>query len=403
MENDISYTTEEIAKLLKISKLTVYDLIKKGKLQAYRVGRQMRVDARDLDAYKSRAKGDLPGAAGGAGEAQSPASGSGSAAERRAGVAGSEGAGTAPSTKAAAAGASPAAGAALNAAESRASDAAPTAAGRPLAAGAATGATPAAAGTAETAAYAAAPQPSLFDPAVGAASRPIVITGQDLSLDILATHIERKARTFRPLRSYAGSLDSLISMYHGEADVVSCHLLDGDTGEFNLPYIRRLLVGFPLIVVRLVTRSSGLYVQKGNPLHLQSWQDLARPGLRLVNREKGSGARVLLDEQLRLNRIGTEELAGYRQEELSHLGVAGKVASGEADVGVGIEKAAFTVGIDFIPLIDEQCDLVMLKQPHNLELIDTILNIIRSDAFRNELRSIRGYDLSETGNVIWES
>ncbi|WP_127483547.1 helix-turn-helix transcriptional regulator [Paenibacillus ehimensis] len=316
MTNDVSYTTEEIAKLLKISKLTVYDLIKKGELPAYRVGKQMRIDAAELEAYKARAReGRMPPAA-------------------------------APG---------------------------PSGSSRPEA-------------------------------GLSPGSRPLVITGQDISLDILAKHLEKQAPGIRPLRSYVGSLDSLISMYRGESDIVSTHLLDGDTGEYNIPYIRKLLVGFPYIVVHLLTRNAGFYVPQGNPKGLRSWDDLAQPGLRIANREKGSGARVLLDEQLRLHGIAPESVAGYAAEESSHMGVAGKVATGEADVGVGIEKAASIVGgVDFVPLIRERYDLVMLKKPENREWIEAVRRILQSDAFLGELRSISGYDLTETGKVLLET
>jgi DNA binding domain, excisionase family len=316
MSGDISYTTEEIAKLLKISKLTVYDLIKKGELPFYRVGKQMRVDSSDLEAYKQRHKSlQVNGRAG----------------------------------------------------QSDVSIQAPA-------------------------------------PAVHAGSRPLVITGQDISLDLLAKHMEKKISGIRPLRSYVGSMDSLISMYRGESDIVSTHLLDGDTSEYNIPYIRKLLVGSSYIVVNLLSRHAGLYVKKGNPLSLHDWSDLAAPGLCMVNRERGSGARVLLDEQLRLNGIMSAGLKGYENEQNNHLGVASKVAAGEADVGVGIEKAAAIVGnIDFIPLIKERYDLVMLKTKANQAWIQTLLEILRSDDFKKELQSISGYDLTQTGEVLLET
>ncbi|MBW7453220.1 substrate-binding domain-containing protein [Paenibacillus sepulcri] len=314
MNND-SYTTEEIAALLKISKLTVYDLIKKGKLPSYRVGRQMRVDAVDLEAYKKREKGDS--------FAQSTVSadhGSRSGETQYGGV------------------------------------------------------------------------------------KSMIITGQDASLDILAKHFEKTTKAIRPLRSYVGSLDSLIALYRGEVDLVSTHLLDGDTGEYNISYIRKILTGRPLLVINLVMRSAGIYVQKGNPKNITAWADLRKRGLSLVNREPGSGARILLDEQLRLHNILPGDLQGYETEESNHMGVAGKVALGEADVGVGIEKAAYMVaGVDFIPLITEKYDLVMLKLPQNLEWIEYLKQILRSDSFKHELKSIQGYDLSRTGEVIFET
>lgn len=317
MTADISYTTEEISKLLKISKLTVYDLIKKGDLPSYRVGKQMRVDASDLEAYKTRTKGVM----------------------------------------------------------------APT------------------------------PKKDLAEPpvqqqfhAASSSKQSLVITGQDVSLDILAKHIERNVSNYRPLRSYVGSLDSLISMYKGESDIVSTHLLDGDTGEYNIPYIRKLLTGSSYLVMNLVSRSAGLYVKLGNPKQIYGWADLKKPGLQLVNREKGSGARVLLDEQLRLHGIPHQQLSGYEQEESNHMGVAGKVATGEADFGVGIEKAAYMVGgVEFIPLIQERYDLVMLKKPENLEWIERVKQVLQSESFHNELRPIQGYDLSQTGRILFET
>lgn len=317
MSQEISYTTEEISKLLKISKLTVYDLIKKGELTSYRVGKQMRVDASDLESYKLRSKGA---------QAQAhihhdPQS-----------------------------------------------------------------------------------QVTLTASNVSHSVRPLVITGQDMSLDVLAKHLEKNTTGFRPLRSYAGSLDSLISMYKGESDIVSTHLLDGDTGEYNLPYVSKLLVGAPYMVVNLLSRKAGFYVAKGNPQSINTWTDLNRSGLRLVNREMGSGARVLLDEKLRLHGIKTEQLIGYDQIQTNHLSVAAKVSSGEADVGVGIEKTASIINqIDFIPLIQERYDLVMLKKPENQAWIHALMLILQSKDFKQELGAIAGYDLSLTGQILSEN
>ncbi|MCR8842689.1 helix-turn-helix transcriptional regulator [Paenibacillus sp. SC116] len=315
MSSHISYTTEEIANLLKVSKLTVYDLIKKGELPSYRVGKQMRVDAEDLESYKQRAKGVVRSS-------------------------------------------------------------------QPIQAQSSLPAT---------------------SQVLTSGARPIIITGQDISLDILARHIERNVSGVRPLRAYSGSMDSLIAMYRGESDIVSTHLLDGDSGEYNLPYIRRVLVSSSYVVVNLLTRWAGMFVQKGNPLNLNSWADLNQPGLKMVNREKGSGARVLLDEQLRLHGIQASQIAGYDSEASNHIGVASKVASGEAHVGVGIEKAAAIVSnVDFIPLIQERYDLVLMKKAENRHWIESVITILQSEEFQNELRAIGGYDLSLTGQVLYE-
>ncbi|SDL99327.1 putative molybdopterin biosynthesis protein [Paenibacillus sp. OK060] len=351
MTEEQSYTTEEISKLLKISKLTVYDLIKKGDLVAYRVGKQMRVDATDLEAYKQRSK-----------QLQSPA--------HRAAVDSVH-----PTESHFGTGSDP-----TNHVVHSAANASPLSRGTFAATTSMTG-----------------------NPSPAHSARHLVITGQDVSLDILMRYMEKHTRDIRPLRSFMGSLDGLISMYRGESDLVSTHLLDGDTGEYNLPYIRKILIGWSYVVVNLLTRPAGLYVQRGNPRGLQNWTDLKQPELRLANREKGSGARVLLDEQLRLHGIPASQLIGYDVEETSHMGVAAKVSSGEADVGIGSEKAARLVGqVDFIPLVQERYDLVMLKKQGNEAWIESVLRILQSPEFRQELQSFDGYDVSRTGEILYE-
>ncbi|ASS67991.1 MULTISPECIES: helix-turn-helix transcriptional regulator [unclassified Paenibacillus] len=361
MNQEPSYTVEEVAQLLRISKLTVYDLVKKGRLPAYRVGKQMRVDATDLEAYKAKSKNQtavlgLKDVAGSsfAGAKEGPG---GDAASGASGVRRHEpedGSGGIP-------------GGDVRSGEGSSS----MQAGR--------------------VSHAVAPRHQL------------VITGQDISLDLLTSFME-KANGTRPLRSHAGSLDSLIQMYKGEADIVSTHLWDGDTGEYNLPYITRILAGFPLLVVNLLVRRAGLYVQPGNPLGMSGWADLARPGIRFVSRERGSGARVLVDEQLRLLGIPPHTLEQDGRVQNSHLGVAAKVASGDADAGVGMEKAASMVGnVEFIPLIRERYDLVVVKKPENAPWIGKLMDILQSEAFRRELGAITGCDSSETGKVRLDS
>lgn len=309
MNNTSSYTIDEVAQLLRISKLTVYDLIKKGELPAYRVGRQMRVDHQDLEKYKSYNKI-------GAQSQDNPV---------------------------------------LEAAK---------------------------------------PEKNR--------ENQIIISGQDIVLDMLSKYIGNHMN-LTPLRLYDGSLNSLISMYYGECDVVSLHLFDGETGEYNLPYVRRVLVSQPFILMNLVCRNAGIYVQKGNPLNIQGWKDLSNPKITIVNREKGSGARVLLDEQLRINGIRTDSIKGYEKELTSHFSIASAVASGQADAGVGIENAAKMVNVDFIPLIREQYDLVVLKTKENYELHKVVQNAVRSAEYRSQLEHLNGYDLSLSGKVIYES
>lgn len=308
MHNNISYTIEEVSELLRVSKLTVYDLIKKGELVAYRVGRQMRVDQQELERYKMKNK---------------------------------------------------------------------------------TSSGPAVHHVSE-------------QKQVPLDNNRVVISGQDIVLDMLSKFIE-KHFPFTPLRSYNGSLNSLLSMYQGEGDVVSVHLFDGETGEYNLPYVKRIFVNHPFILLNLVCRTAGIYVKKGNPLHIKQWSDLARPGVTIVNREKGSGARVLLDEQLRLHKISTDVINGYNNELTSHFSIASAVASGQANAGVGIENVAKMVNVGFIPLIKEQYDLVILKKKDNAELLKIVKEAVTSTEYRSQLKQISGYDLHLTGQIIYES
>ncbi|WP_322922480.1 helix-turn-helix transcriptional regulator [Paenibacillus campi] len=374
MSEPISYTTEEIAKLLKVSKLTVYDLIKKGDLPAYRVGKQMRIDHDDLELYKQRAKNGMLREQAGQLQLRELQNDT---------LAHPPDIGLAPDAAArlAAAKLPPTEATAVSPAFVHAAYARPEEILRNI-------------GTIH---------PVTEEPLMPPAGmRPIVITGQDTSLDVLARYMEKDGR-FRALRSFAGSMDSLVSMYMGHSDIVSTHLYDGETGEYNLPYVRKLLVSRSFTVINLVSRRAGLYVQRGNPKRITSWQQLAQTGIRLANRERGAGARVLLDEQLRLNDIRPSTVRGYAQEETSHIAVAARIAAGDADVGIGSEKAAAMVGIEFIPLTVERYDLVILNRPEHAEWIALLQQTLQSDEFKRELQAIGGYDLSRTGEILYET
>ena len=147
----------------------------------------------------------------------------------------------------------------------------------------------------------------------------------------------------------------------------------------------------------------GFYVAKGNPQNITTWSDITKPDVRFINRERGSGARVLLDEQLRISGISHKEILGYEEEEMTHLAIASKIARGEADVGLGIEKVAMQfINLDFIPLHKERYDIVIhqedLERPH----FQALISILKSPSFRKELMGIGGYDISRMGEIIAE-
>ena len=221
-------------------------------------------------------------------------------------------------------------------------------------------------------------------------------------LDILGKNIEKKG-SYKALRTYEGSLNSLLAMYKGECDIVSLHMFDGDTKDYNVSYVRKILIGYRYTMINLLSRKAGFMVQKGNPLNLTNWPDLKKKNIRLINREIGSGARILLEEQLRIHQLTSSDIAGYDHVETSHLSVASSISSGEADVGLGTEKAAKIVGLDFIPLITERYDLVMINNQQNNELIDILKEILNSASFKKEIQALGDYDISQTGQVIYET
>jgi putative molybdopterin biosynthesis protein len=229
-----------------------------------------------------------------------------------------------------------------------------------------------------------------------------VICGQDLILDILSNHM--RLHEIPALRAYIGSYDSLVLLYRKKINVATAHMWDSDTDTYNVPYVRRLLPGIPTVIIHLTDRIQGFYVQKGNPKNIHGWKDFERDDILLINREKGAGSRVLLDENLRLLGISGNSIKGYSNETQSHLTVASAVSGKKADVAIGTEKMARQVeNIDFIPLKKERYDLVFHKEDMNTREIETMLKIIRSDGFKNEFGHIGGYDISEMGQIVSET
>lgn len=228
-----------------------------------------------------------------------------------------------------------------------------------------------------------------------------IICGQDLILDVLSNYM--RLHGVPALRAYIGSYDSLISLYRKGVNVASAHLWDGDTDSYNIPYVRRLLPGIPTIIIHLTWRMQGLYVAKGNPKSITTWADFGREDITMINREKGAGSRVLLDEKIKLLGIDGCSINGYGNEISSHLAVASAISSGKADVAVGNEKIARQVdNIEFIPLQKERYDLVIRKEDLNTKEIEMLLTIIRSEAFKSDFEHIGGYDTSDMGKIAAE-
>lgn len=228
----------------------------------------------------------------------------------------------------------------------------------------------------------------------------LAIGSHDLTLDLIAQFLAEHDR--RLASANVGSQGGLVALRRGEAHVAGSHLLDPQNGEYNISYIRQYMPGIPVKVVALVGRDQGLIVKKGNPKGIQSLKDLTSPNVQFVNRQRGAGTRVLLDYHLNLMTISTDSIAGYHQEEYTHLGVAAAVASGRADCGLGVAAAAQALNLDFIPLFQERYDLVIPKQFAESHLLAPLFDLLADMHFRESVSKLKGYDVSVMGNVILE-
>ncbi|MBP2664822.1 MAG: binding domain, excisionase family, partial [Firmicutes bacterium] len=282
MDNNKALSTEQVADILHVSKSTIYDLIKRGEITSYKVGRKVRFTEEDVDNYIAKSR-NLQGASNDKSLLQNDL---------------------------------------------------------------------------------------MFG--TNQSSKNFIICGQDVILDVLSNYL--RLNGVSALRAYIGSYDSLISLYQGKVQVTAAHLWDGDTDQYNIPYVRRLLPGIPAVIIHLTCRMQGFYVAKGNPKNINTWSDFAREDVTMINREKGAGSRVLLDENLRLLGISGMQINGYINETSSHLTVASAVSSGEVDVAVGNEKIAKQVdNIEFIPIKKERYQLIIKKDDLNTYEVMTML------------------------------
>ncbi len=317
MAEEQTLTPQEVADLLKITKNTVYQLIKRGDLNSYKVGKKIRIDMSDVEAYKNKDRNIAPVSPG------------------------------------------------------------------PFQSQIVQGLVK------DLGNY----QESIKEDA-------LVICGQDICLDILSRYLQMHPQGERSLRSYVGSYAGLYELYSGNAQIAAVHLWDGETGSYNIPYVKYMMPATSAVIVHLAKRNQGFYVKSGNPKNVTKWQDLARKDITLINREKGSGSRVLLDQHLKRLELDKRSINGYQRESISHLAVASTVSRGGADVGIGNEKAAQQVkGIDFVFLQEERYELVFKKEDMDKPPFQAVLSILRSEDFRLELEGIGGYDLSELGIV----
>ena len=227
----------------------------------------------------------------------------------------------------------------------------------------------------------------------------VAIGSHDLILDLLASRLSEHPGNPTLASANVGSLGGLLAVRRGETHIAGSHLMDEDTGEYNVSYIERYIPGSRVALVHLTGRTQGLMTAPGNPQGVSSLSDLASSRVRFVNRQRGAGTRVLLDFKLRELGVSPESISGYDREEYTHLAVAAAVQGGRADVGLGILPAARAMGLDFFPLFEEQYDLVIPAEFYDSELLAPMLEMIRSPDFQAEVQSLDGYNVSEMGTL----
>jgi putative molybdopterin biosynthesis protein len=230
----------------------------------------------------------------------------------------------------------------------------------------------------------------------------VAIGSHDLALDLISTALAQRSPGASVASANVGSLGGLLALARGEAHLAGSHLLDETSGAYNVSSIQQHLAGRPMVLVHLAGRIQGLIVPPGNPRGLSRLEDLARPDVLFVNRQRGSGTRVLLDFELRKLGVRPEQVRGYQREEYTHLAVAADVASGAADVGLGILASARALQLEFVPLFNEQYQLVIPREHYEAPILAPLLEIIRSPQFRAQVDALGGYDVNDMGRLIWE-
>ena len=312
MAQNKSLSTQEVAQILHVSKSTIYELIRRGEINSYKVGRKVRFTQDDVDAYISRSRHEQ----------------------------------SVPPVK-----------------------------------------------RIEVSS-------DLLHPRQDAAPA-LVISGQDVVLDILANFLHQGAVPAQ--RVYLNSFEGLLALYEEKVSAAACHLYDVDEKAFNVPFVKKLLPGIPVALINISYRTQGFYVAEGNPKEIQGWRDLARRDVSILNRRLGSSSRILLDGQMHRMGLSRSMVNGYEREMKSHLTVAAAIAGGEADLAIGTERISRQIdGLDFIPLLQERYDLAVHREFLETSEGEELLEILRSDAFRQEVQSLSGNDYRDLGRIVAE-
>lgn len=230
----------------------------------------------------------------------------------------------------------------------------------------------------------------------------IVFNGShDLTIDILSAHLRRKYKNTKIVSSHVGSMAGIMAIKKGEAHLAGVHLLDPETGEYNRTYVQRFLGGQDVVLLPFLKRKQGWLLPKGNPLGISGVKDIAEKNVQFVNRQKGAGTRILFDLLLKENGLEPEDIAGYDREMFSHLSVAAEVKGNPDAAGLGIYSAAKVMDLDFVPVADEEYDLLMTKEFFESVRGQQLLEIINSREFQEEVEALGGYQVVRNPEPIY--
>jgi putative molybdopterin biosynthesis protein len=226
----------------------------------------------------------------------------------------------------------------------------------------------------------------------------VAIGSHDLTIDILGD--ELRGDNIYLTSSHVGSLGGLLALKNHTAHFATSHLMDTETGIYNWSYIKKYIPDVPVRMFNGVMREQGFMVLKGNPKKINSFSDLTRDDVKFINRQSGSGTRVLLDYYLDKEGINSDHIIGYDLEEYTHTSVAVAVLSGVADVGMGVLAAAQALGLDFIPIAVEEYDLVIPEEYVSDEKIVRMLEVLGSSSFKARVSALGGYGVQRSGEEI---
>lgn len=228
----------------------------------------------------------------------------------------------------------------------------------------------------------------------------VSIGSHDLLMDLLGNIIHKYNSKYFLSSSHVGSMGGIMALRRGEAHMAPIHLLDEDTGKYNISFIKRFLNNMDMALIKGVKRVQGFIVPKGNPKNIKGFEDIIQGDMQFINRQRGSGTRILVDYILKDKGIDVDKIKGYEREMTTHMAVAAGVSSGTAQVGVGVLSSAKAMDLDFVPIGEESYDFAIPTKYLKTEMIETFINVLQSQEFKEVLEKLGGYRLESTGEIV---